>query len=435
MGLESKLLRGLLSLCVALPACGTSEPDEFVEPDASVEVEQNLEMKILQGTTDSAGLVFSGEQELEVVDDSGTPQAGVDVTLYQWRKGDIYLSEKGGMAVFPLAKKYDNVMAFPLTGKKKLVVQASPGVTLFDQDSQGVVYDLLKWTSGNEYICNGIYTTETLIKGRELSVELISYFDPTGKIKYFYDKIDWLMEHGLLDDLPANKKWFSLTPANPLGMPLLVQRGLAKNIFDEDTYDALNANCKEIKDEVFSCSGDELFCDDFSGEELDGRWEEKPCGSKAGYDFEEGKLNLIVNGKGSCFLESKKQVTLGNGTYVFEARWKVDSNKGVKVRVGVASDKGGVSFGYIPKSETFFCGNSNETCEKIVNGCEGPLTKYQTTKFRVEKGSLVTYFVDNSSKGFETKCIPKEIPTKVHLTCQSNSNSKCTFDYVKLEKE
>ena len=117
----------------------------------------------------------------------------------------------------------------------------------------------MRWVAGQEYNCDGIYTTEQLIEGRDQTAQLISYFDPTGKVKKAYDGIEWLMDNGILDDLPAGKKWFVLSPVNPTAPPMTVQRGLAQGLFDEGTYDGLNRVCVENVPSEGECD-DGLFC-------------------------------------------------------------------------------------------------------------------------------------------------------------------------------
>ncbi len=243
---------------------------------------KTLEVLVQLDTTNHAGRAFSGEQVITVFDRHRNAQAGLSIRLYQVHEGrgsleEVYLagtpSIGGGIAVyvhraqehtqrgldFMITTAYaqtppgisGNSAAPPpelgtSSASRELVIRPSSGVTIFDHDSQEAVYNLVSWTVDQEFHCDGISTTEQLIAGREKTIRLISYFDPTGLVQEAYDNVEWLIEQGILRDLPAGKEWFVLTPTNPAAPPLLIQRDLANQKYSALTVMRLEERCSGV---------------------------------------------------------------------------------------------------------------------------------------------------------------------------------------------
>ena len=197
-------LAALLSLASpTVQSCGSEQAEE-----------ETVDTVVQTAWTNSQGIAsFNGIDPITVVDASDNPLAGVKVNAYDLESGDAYLAE-GGVAAFPAVEQLENTLHQYLQNRT-LVVRPSEGLTFFDRNSEEVVFDLMRWTIGNEYSCDGMYTTEQLIEQRDNTAQLVSYFDPTGKVEFVYDTISYLIDAGIVDDLPAGKNWFVLSPVNP----------------------------------------------------------------------------------------------------------------------------------------------------------------------------------------------------------------------------
>jgi hypothetical protein len=243
-------LVALLSL--ASPAVQNCGPEQREE--------ESIDAVASTARTDSEGVAyFSHVNPITVVDAEGRAIEGIKVTGYDLPAGDAYLAE-GGIAAFADRRQQRGRLTLHLENRR-LVIRPYEGLTLFDRYEQEVIFDLTRWIVGQEYSCDGIYTTEQLIEQRDHNAKLISYIPKIGTtVKFAYDVISYLIDIGVLDDLPPGKKWFVLYPANPTAPPLVVQRGLAQVLFDEDTYDTLNRVCVDRTSGSSGREGQE--CDD-----------------------------------------------------------------------------------------------------------------------------------------------------------------------------
>lgn len=211
---------------------------------------QDIIVDTLTATTDQEGLADfpQTEQDITVKDAAELPLADVDVTVYKLHKngkyrGDIYTARtprnEGGMNVY---LHYNNQGAYLLT-ERNLHIHPSTGLISFDHEFKEMVFDLQRWVVGNEYSCDGIFTTAKLIEQRERTIKLISYIDPTGLVQGTYDNIEWLIEQGILQDLPPDKEWFALSPINPVTFPELMQQDLVRTVFSSVAYSQLERAC------------------------------------------------------------------------------------------------------------------------------------------------------------------------------------------------
>ncbi|MBI2146357.1 hypothetical protein HYU22_03390 [Candidatus Woesearchaeota archaeon] len=272
---------------------------------------RTLECVVQETVTNSSGSAFSGEQDITIVNRAKNRMVGVAVRLYTMHendlpKGDVYLAGSpavgGGLAVYAHAsnapgsphgendvlhhflnddlnvnpslpgirlryaqslpynsgqatpsrsflRRYahpGNADSSPVSGRE-LVIRPSAGVTAFDHDSQEVLYDLARWTVDQEVHCDGLLTTEELIAGREQALRLISYVDPAGIAQEVYDNVQWLIDRGILQDLPAGKEWYVLTPTNPTAPPMLIQRDLASREYEAVTVMRLEEVCSGVQ--------------------------------------------------------------------------------------------------------------------------------------------------------------------------------------------
>ncbi|MBI2146132.1 PD40 domain-containing protein [Candidatus Woesearchaeota archaeon] len=214
---------------------------------------QNLTIKAIRATTNAEGLAdFPGtEQDILVKDTADNPLSTVEVIVYQVHKngeyhGDVYLArtsrDEGGMNMY---LHYNNQGAY-LLAERELIIRRSPGLTSFDQQFQDILYDVQRWALHQAYSCDGVYTTEELIAGRERTVRLISYLDPTGLVEQAYDKVEWLIENGFLRDLPPGKEWFVVTSENPTAPSELIEKNAARSIFSRADYSRLERACGGI---------------------------------------------------------------------------------------------------------------------------------------------------------------------------------------------
>ncbi len=213
---------------------------------------QSITVNALRATTNAEGIAdFPGtEQDITALNAADNPLPNVDVTAYQVYnhgryEGDVYLakttSNEGGINVY---LHYNNQGAYLVT-ERQLIIRRSAGLTSFDQKFQDVLFDLQRWSLGEGYSCEGVYTTAELIAGRERAVRLISYLDPTGLVEQAYDKVEWLIDNGFLQDLPADKEWFVLTAENPTAPSELLEKSAARHIFSREEYSRLERACAQ----------------------------------------------------------------------------------------------------------------------------------------------------------------------------------------------
>ncbi len=271
MGLKQALRNAVFGLGLALtPACGSSFnswPEEGeAEEHSDVEV-NDLEVRVSQDTTNSEGVAFSGSQAITVRDERNDPLAGVEVNLYQIvNEGDVYLAHTqqnvgntqenvGGLAAFageaspdPFAGTVQpaaNLRRYGGSRGRELIIRPVEGLTIFSGSRRNAVYNLLRWVAGNEYDCNGIFTTEELIEQRENNVRLFSFFDHSGLLKTAYNSVRTLIAWGWVEDLPPRKDWYALDAENPLAPSLVIQTDLAEEIYGSRTFRRLEEACSE----------------------------------------------------------------------------------------------------------------------------------------------------------------------------------------------
>jgi hypothetical protein len=422
-------------------SCGSERPSGSSN-GGSKDAGQDLDKIVQESITNSQGVAtFQNVDPITVVDAEGKPISNVAVRGYDLSSGDAYLTP-GGIAAFPDTEQVENTLRHYLENRT-LVVHPNEGVTLFDRDAQDVLFDLTRWNVlNNEYSCEGMYTTEQLIEARRDTVgliELIGYIRPearevTEKVKYVYDLIEDALERYELD-LPAGKNWFVLHPVNPLAPPMVIQRGMAQLLFDEQTYDTLNSVCEDrTEGEEFSCTGEELFCDDFSGDEVDlNKW-------WSNYDPHppapiNGVLELNVAPGATAILKSHSSYTIGNDTYIFEARWKVSDREGVGFECGLNNvGKGAISFPV--RIETGTINYVYGITGQIDGGyTEIKSNEWHTTRFEANKREI-KFYIDDVLVGTTNNAIPSDVPLPIFINISSEDerDHSANIDYVKLEK-
>lgn len=225
-----------------LSACSSSQEAYAGSTEEQAQVTVKAEQSNAQGEAfrDSA-------QRIVIVDHAGNPLSGVSVTAYTVEgKGDFYLAGNdtlgGGLAAYPQQRR-EGQRRYGGELNRSVTIRPDEGVTRFDHPSRDLLYDVNRWTEDQQYRCEGIYTTEELIQGRETTAKLIEFFDPSGLVSAIYDKIEWLIDHGFVDDLPAEQEWFVIEPENPTGSPLTIQRSLAQDVYGSQRYTQLNQAC------------------------------------------------------------------------------------------------------------------------------------------------------------------------------------------------
>jgi hypothetical protein len=312
------------------------------------------------------GVAFSGTPyEIIIRDSEGSPVPRANVKYFHGNVGDAYLT-KGGMAAFPKTGNKINSLDQSLQGERILEVRSSGGVTLFDRDEREVLFDLIQWNTNYQYVCDGIFTTEQLIEGRDQTVQLISYFDQSGTIKFVYDSVQGLMDRGLVDDLQAGKKWIVLLQDNPMSIPMHIQRDLAEDAFGRNTYDEMKRNCPDrtgsgdgrferVNGRIRDNETGFLWTDSWSGVDLydaidhcqgqNGEWVlpsvgmlrnlqgNGSCGYASGFpDAECGKYWAIIGGAGGCPLGTEHQ------TVSFGSNEPLCEDDSVRLKVRCASN-------------------------------------------------------------------------------------------------
>ena len=186
------------------------------------------------------------------------------------------------------------------------------------------------------------------------------------------------------------------------------------------------------KGPVKVCKGGELFCDDFDGSSIDtSKWDVTASDDKI--VFKNGVMEVTTSN--AAIFDSKNAYTLGNDTYVFEARARVDNNQGVDLSLMLNQSAGGVGFFQDAKMKETVYGSRKGSCSDYK---QISLTVTKDFIFRMEVNqSGVTYSVDGAQIIKSNKCIPTNIPLNVDITCQSRDGQphSCFLDYVKLTKK
>lgn len=241
MGLGDILRRTGIGLFLA--GC-SQEVNNYYPSNITVETETVF--------TNPQGLAdFNEADDIPVESNQGQPLPSVEVTSYRvWRDGNyigsMYLAKtaqgEGGVLVSAASTRRAGRRREGGLGEA-LIIRPSEGYTLFDEE-QEVVYDLFHWTLDDQYSCNGTFSSKELQGQREIAIDLVARFDPTGLVSLFYDGISWLMDHGVLsNDLPPGEQWYSITPDNPTGQPIDIQKSLAEQEFGTTTYEQLQEAC------------------------------------------------------------------------------------------------------------------------------------------------------------------------------------------------
>ncbi len=443
MSLKQLLRNAVFGLGLALTPSCSSEPDWGREGEAEAEGE-TLEVLVEQETTDANGAAFDGAQQVTVFNREHHPLPDVDVTLYQIQgSGDVYLArtpeDEGGLAAFVgSAQPAVNARCYGSRQGRELIIRPTSGTTMFDRSTREVIYNLLQWTLGERYSCDGIYTTEELIEGRERTMRFIAYFDPSGAVQTAYDTVEYAIDIGLLDDLPADREWYVLTPENPLAPPTVIQTDLAPGIFSSGTYAQLLNACGV----EFRCTGEEEFCDDFSGSELDlERWETNLSRPHGFLRFNDGILEIPTGEGGTVILDSHSTYSLGDSTLTFEARWKVREREGTAFEIRLVNgDRDGrhgstgfwVGFEKSEKSNNLMCDNySPDNVDEQV--CNADITRWLTTMLELDR-ERVRYFIDGERIASSSQAPVHDRPFFISSVCKSTDGQErvCFLDYVKL---
>ena len=177
-----------------------------------------------------------------------------------------------------------------------------------------------------------------------------------------------------------------------------------------------------------------MFCDEFDGSSIDtSKWDVTASDDKI--VFKNGVMEVTTSN--AAIFDSKNAYTLGNDTYVFEARWKVDTNQNVLARVGLVKTTpySSVAFMISPKLGKLYGGNGTPSCSDATP-CADDVTKYVVTKFEVDSNGG-TFYLNGNVKGKTSKCIPNNTPLNVHLTLQGEDGNpkKLEVDYIRLVKK
>ncbi len=301
MGLKQLLRNMTFGLGLAFTSgCGSSFDSWPREGEAEVEDEEgsvslgpeegegsvNLEAIVSSATTDENGIArFDDGEPITATDNENNPLLGVEVDLYQiyeddFYQGDVYLAEtpqnEGGIAVFANnIQAAANVRRYGSFGEKerKVTIQPRREGNAFDRARRRLVYSSMRWQAERGYSCEGVFTTEELNKRNETRrdvVKLISYVDPTGTssgVVFVYDKLQFLIDIGVLEGMPSEKEWYSLQPIRSLGFEMLVQKDLAEEIYGREIYQQLVSECERpqgLEGEAES-EGEECFSHDSRG--------------------------------------------------------------------------------------------------------------------------------------------------------------------------
>ncbi|MBT4935378.1 hypothetical protein HOL21_04445 [Candidatus Woesearchaeota archaeon] len=264
--LLSKILLGSVLVTPAVACESDTGFGTEQQPQSDVRSQPDVQQPplehIITGVTNNNGIVFTGEKEVRVQDQAGSPIVNATVKLVNEPSFNLYLVDTGnstGGGLFQETVQREGMLMSSLEDRT-ITIRTDQPVTVFSGGTQAV-YDLSVWMADDStYICNGTYTTEQLIEGRDMTVQLISYFDPTGKVKFVYDRIEDLIDAGILSDLEADKKWYVLTPENPVSPPVVMMREVAQKLFDETTYDRLNSVCPDMTSGEGQPCDDGLFC-------------------------------------------------------------------------------------------------------------------------------------------------------------------------------
>lgn len=433
MSLTNLVRSALFGAAVTL-GCAAPKP----EPEISVEV--------LQATSDRSGFVdFPGtEQDIYIKDAAENYLDGAQTTVYKISRdgqyaGDVYTAQAGEQGGINVYLHPSNQGAY-LLSDRYVITYAPDQPPSFGRDYRQLTLDLLRWIGRGEYTCDGIFTTAQLRDGQGRSediFELITFLNADGDFNSIYNRMGNLRERGVLRGLPAGKQWAVLTPNHPRATPETFQLDLARQIYSPEAYQRIIDSCSVPAEPCADVPG-LLFCDDFSGRELDtGKWS-NDCGRDGQIlSISNGILRLASSSADSgCGLDSISKYPLGDSTLILEARWK-SSGSTTQFFIGLvpAIDVGRIYF-ITYDSGRWFCGyDLSPGFGRHIECCHDS-TAYVTTKF-VVRGSEIRYFVNGSFVTTVTDYEPFRNPYGAAIFCEGGTPEQpvCFLDYVKLMRE
>ena len=181
-----------------------------------------------------------------------------------------------------------------------------------------------------------------------------------------------------------------------------------------------------------------VFCDDFTGEELDlGKWDVNTDDTDTIREYlpvKEGILEMIV-GPGTAILDSRSSYTLGDSTFIFEARWKVREREGTDFDVGLYGGtnlEGGFYFERGYDHNDLRCGNiaAGTTDSKP---CDTDISQWHTTRLEASS-ERVQFYIDNKPVATSNQPTTNNIPLFIQVRCSSGDENqkRCFIDYLKL---
>ena len=432
----------------AIPIIGCGDDEENGTSDSNY-------VTHLKGKTNSSGEVSLGDRIIQVQNDKKSPLAGIEVHAFSDGINSLF------EAVDLTGKHYPDFKQMGGATKPTSVNGIGTSVHyLVDQvmflkdvvgDIQTEVADINHGTFlGSDKNYNKYCMTMDQIVGTSVNVPLglvlIAAKAAGVKTKVLKNAGTKLLgtalkkyieaEHGVQS---AYEVWVPKTAVSLCGKEYdgvlcpLTEKDLSK-IWDPNKPIWFVKGACDYKGPVKACKGGELFCDDFSGSSLDGgKWNVTASDDKI--VFNKGVLEVTTSNGAS--LESKPRFTIGNDTYVFEAKWKLGENSGVDFDIGLSSGKGldevvVFNYGY---------GNNYSSCDNVLAGnvtsqkCDFDVTKWHTTKFEVNKKG-VKFYVDGKIRA--TSNAPQNTNSQLYVFSDMGSDDgkpkKIYFDYVKLIK-
>ncbi len=189
-----------------------------------------------------------------------------------------------------------------------------------------------------------------------------------------------------------------------------------------------------------------VFCDDFSGTELDGgKWGYFFANSEDNKNYltqNNGILEMRVPGTDILLVDGHSFYVLGESTFIFEARWKVREREGTTFNVGTYDypinehAAVGFSFGYdygnYDEEGKLLC-LARQLENNELRPCDEDITTYNVTKFVMTKDKIDFYINSLMRTSIATKT-QKDLKFYVRLGCGSSDQTEkaCSVDYVKL---
>jgi len=445
-----KLLKGLkrsfvaksLFVATALSACG--EPGE----------EKNVVTPIVQklSSTDMEGKVTftdnqTGKQIQLTAQDSQTKKGipGVKVTFTDGDKfNNFYLQKDNYNLSFqsfpsvsgttPSGEKWQGLDGLELV---KFMMGLNPSnytnYTVWESKHEkdpkkvNAMEDYIKWSKGNfKYV--RCMTKEQMKKSRDFTAEIISSVSGWKVISTAYGKVVKLDEWGLIDTLP-DEVYHTYEPMNFTSPPLIIG---AKKVSEIDG-NGIDDDCDgKVDGKASVCTGLELFCDDFDGSSIDtSKWNVTASDDKV--VLNNGVLEVTTNN--AAIFESNQTYIIGDNTYVFEARAKLGSRKGIDLFLKLSNAQSGIGFIHDGDNSTFTYGLGDSSCQDSgIIGNE--ITKFQIYKFEATKNQ-VDFYVDGIKKGSINKCALANNSLKVHVNFQGTDNNSHQgfLDYIKISKK